>query len=165
MCLYIRVIRVKIRAKEWAKLKVISKSRKSRLGRDEPHISYGQTHFYFLYVKWGRVRLNVILCNFFTFKTNTFSIIKTNIVSFLFSFFCYLFSFYYSGIATSFRLHQFQTFQNTNETYKYKFNPLKQILFLSSFPALLILIITISIPAPTKTHSHRQKHTKTASTA
>lgn len=68
MCLYIRVIRVKIRAKgkkEWAKLKVISKSGKSRLGRDEPHISCGQTHFYFLYVKWGACPSECDIMQFF----------------------------------------------------------------------------------------------------
>lgn len=118
----------------------------------------------------GRVRLNVILCNFFTFKTNTFSIIENkhsffSILFFLLPVFILLFWYSYN----SFRLHQFQTFQNTNETYKYKYNPSKQILFLFQFSSFINFhhnhIYSSTHNVPTKTHSHRQKHTKTASTA
>lgn len=70
----------------------------------------------------GRVRSNVILYNFFTFKTNVFSIIKP---CFSILFFCCLFSFCYSGIAqtkyNSFRLQQLQTFQNTQNLYIQKY--------------------------------------------
>lgn len=39
-------------SKEWAKLKAISKSWKSRLGRDEPHVGCGQKEKRLKYVKY-----------------------------------------------------------------------------------------------------------------
>lgn len=88
-----------------------------------------------------------------------------SILFFLLPVFILLFWYSYN----SFRLHQFQTFQNTNETYKYKYNPSKQILFLFQFSSFINFhhnhIYSSTHNVPTKTHSHRQKHTKTASTA
>ncbi len=106
----------------------------------------------------GRVRSNVILYNFFTFKTNTFSIINS---AFLFRFLLpHPFSvllFWYSSICFLFDCSSKKTFQNANKTYTYKNTSLKQILFLSSSCNTFLFRIYSSTHNTTKTRQNRLK--------
>lgn len=56
-------------SKEWAKLKAISKSWKSRLGRDEPHVGCGQKEKRLKYVKYPPLYVECDIIQFFHIQT------------------------------------------------------------------------------------------------
>lgn len=131
---------------------------KSRLGRDEPHVGCGQKEKRLKYVKYPPLYVECDIIQFFHIQTER---IFDNKNVLFYSVFCCPFSvllFWYSSFSIFFfRLQQLQTFQNTSETYKYKYNPLKQILFLSSFYNLHTIHIHFSTHNTIKTRKNRLK--------